>query len=68
MHLVKSNLDGCGPRGGPLVHNLYHDYMETVYGFPFSKELTDNYSALGLLFESKICNNNNNNNNNNKRT
>ena len=30
---------------------------------PFSKELlTDNYCALGLLFESKICNNNNNNN------
>ena len=28
---------------------------------PFSKELTDNYCALGLLFESKICNNNNNN-------
>ena len=27
---------------------------------PFSKELTDNYCALGLLFESKICNNNNN--------
>ena len=26
---------------------------------PFSKELTDNYCALGLLFESKICNNNN---------
>ena len=24
---------------------------------PFSKELTDNYCALGLLFESKICNN-----------
>ena len=30
---------------------------------PFSKELTDNYCALELLFESKICNNNNNNNN-----
>ena len=27
---------------------------------PFSKELTDNYCALGLLFESIICNNNNN--------
>ena len=25
----------------------------------FSKELTDNYCALGLLFESKTCNNNN---------
>ena len=25
-------------------------------------ELTDNYCALGLLFESKIRNNNNNNN------
>ena len=25
---------------------------------PFCKELTDNYCALGLLFESKICNNN----------
>ena len=31
---------------------------------PFSKELTDNYCAQGLLFESIICNNNNNNNNN----
>ena len=29
---------------------------------PFSKELTDNYCALGLLFESITCNNNNNNN------
>ena len=28
---------------------------------PFSKELTDNYCALGLLFESITCNNNNNN-------
>ena len=27
---------------------------------PFSKELTDNYCALGLLFESITCNNNNN--------
>ena len=27
---------------------------------PFSKELTDNYCALGLLFDSKIRNNNNN--------
>ena len=26
---------------------------------PFSKELTDNYCALGLLFESTTCNNNN---------
>ena len=26
---------------------------------PFSKELTDNYCALGLLFESITCNNNN---------
>ena len=33
---------------------------------PFSKELTDIYCALGLLFESKICNNNSNNNINNK--
>ena len=24
---------------------------------PFSKEVTDNYCALGLLFESKTCNN-----------
>ena len=26
---------------------------------PFSKELTDNYCALGLLFENITCNNNN---------
>ena len=29
-----------------------------IGGYPFSKELTDNYCALGLLFESIICNNN----------
>ena len=46
---------------------LYYLYILLIYNpltkklliqeIPSSKEITDNYWALGLLFESKICNN-----------